>query len=130
MIIEQDRDVASRSIVADGVEWHLADACEVSSLQEGGLDTIDADNTLGFGPDERRYDVASRILQVLGLTRIELLTNNPEKLQAMQDAGITVVDRRPLHGTLNRHNRPYVEAKVHRAGHWLKDMLAQPISGD
>ncbi|MGB1840438.1 MAG: glucans biosynthesis glucosyltransferase MdoH [Longimicrobiales bacterium] len=100
------------------------------TLQEGGLDTIDADSTLGFGPDERRYDVAARILQVLGLERIELLTNNPEKLQAMQDAGITVVDRRPLHGRLNRHNRPYVEAKVHRAGHWLKDMLAQPISGD
>ena len=100
------------------------------TLQEGGLDTIDADNTLGFGPDERRYDVAGRILQVLGLGRIELLTNNPEKLQAMEDAGITVVDRRPLHGTLNRHNRPYVEAKVHRAGHWLTDMLAQPISGD
>ncbi|MGB1779666.1 MAG: GTP cyclohydrolase, partial [Longimicrobiales bacterium] len=52
------------------------------TLQEGGLDTIDADSTLGFGPDERRYDVAARILQVLGLERIELLTNNPEKLQA------------------------------------------------
>jgi len=100
------------------------------TLQEGGLDTIDADNTLGFGPDERRYDVAARILQVLGLERIELLTNNPEKLRAMQDSGITVVERRPLHGTLNRHNRPYVEAKVHRAGHWLTDMLAQPISGE
>ena len=70
------------------------------------------------------------MLQALGLERIELLTNNPEKLQAVEEAGITVVDRLPLHGTLNRHNRPYVEAKVHRAGHWLQDMLAQPASGD
>lgn len=100
------------------------------TLQEDGLDTIDADNTLGFGPDERRYDVAAQILKSLGLDRIELLTNNPEKVLAMEGSGITVVGRRPLHGTLNRHNRPYVEAKVHRAGHWLKDMLSQPISGD
>ena len=70
------------------------------------------------------------MLQHLDLERIELFTNNPEKLQAMEDSGITVVGRKALHGTLNRHNRPYVEAKVHRAGHWLKDMLAQPRSGD
>ena len=100
------------------------------TLQEGGLDTIDADHTLGFGADERRYVAAARMLQHLDLERIELFTNNPEKLQAMEDSGITVVGRKALHGTLNRHNRPYVEAKVHRAGHWLKDMLAQPRSGD
>lgn len=97
------------------------------TLQEGGLDTIDADNALGFGPDERRYDVAVRILQMIGVDRIELLTNNPEKVRAMEEAGITVVSRRPLHGTLNRHNLPYVRAKVHRAGHWLDDMLSQPL---
>lgn len=100
------------------------------TLQEDGLDTIDADGTLGFGPDERRYDVAAGILRSLGIARIELLTNNPEKVRAMQDAGITVVGRSPLHGTLNAHNRPYVEAKVRRAGHWLNDMLAQPLSSD
>lgn len=100
------------------------------TLQEGGLDTIDADSALGFGPDERRYDVAVRILEMLGVERIELLTNNPEKVRAMEDAGITVVCRRPLHGTLNRHNLPYVRAKVQRAGHWLGDMLSQRISGD
>ena len=100
------------------------------TLQEGGLDTIEADGTLGFGPDERRYDVAGRILQSLGVKRIELLTNNPDKVRAMEDAGIAVVRRIPLHGTLTRHNLPYVRAKVHRAGHWLGDMLSQPLSGD
>ncbi|HSM04750.1 MAG TPA: glucans biosynthesis glucosyltransferase MdoH [Longimicrobiales bacterium] len=100
------------------------------TLQEAGLDTIDADGALGFGADERRYDVAVRILERIGVRRIELLTNNPEKVRAMEEAGIQVEVRRPLHGTLNRHNLPYVRAKVKRAGHWLGDMLSQPLSGD
>ncbi len=99
------------------------------TLQETGLDTIDADSTLGFGADERRYDVAVKILEQIGVRRIELLTNNPEKMRAMEDAGILVELRQPLHGTLNRHNLPYVRAKVKRAGHWLGDMLGQPLSG-
>jgi membrane glycosyltransferase len=100
------------------------------TLQESGLDTIDADRTLGFGADERNYQVAAQILQSLGVDRIDLLTNNPEKVQAMEDAGINVVHRSPLHGRLNRHNLPYVRAKVQRAGHWLNEMLSQPLSGD
>ena len=99
------------------------------TLQETGLDTIDADGTLGFGADERRYDVAVRILERIGVRSIELLTNNPEKMRAMEEAGIRVAIRQPLHGTLNRHNLPYVRAKVKRAGHWLGDMLGQPLSG-
>ena len=74
--------------------------------------------------------MAAQILHEIGIGRIELLTNNPDKVQAMQDAGIEVVNRRALHGTLNRYNRPYVEAKVARAGHWLHDMLAQSTAGD
>ncbi len=100
------------------------------TLQESGLDTIEADNALGFGPDERRYDVAARILKMIGVDRIELLTNNPDKVRALENASIRVVRRRPLHGTLNRHNLPYVRTKVHRAGHWLGDMLSQPLQGD
>ncbi|HSG50238.1 MAG TPA: GTP cyclohydrolase II [Longimicrobiales bacterium] len=100
------------------------------TLQETGLDTIDADGTLGFGADERRYDVAVKILQELGIRRIELLTNNPEKVAAVEAAGVEVVRRRPLHGQLNRHNLPYVRAKVDRAGHWLHGMLRQGAAGD
>ena len=108
----------------------LGNKLRAYTLQEEGLDTIDADETLGFGADERRYDIAARILDELHVSRIDLLTNNPEKVQAMEAAGITVVRRSPLHGSLNRHNLPYVRAKVQRAGHWLGDMLSQPISGD
>jgi GTP cyclohydrolase II len=93
-------------------------------LQQEGLDTIDADGMLGFGADERQYHAGIEILRHLGIQRIQLLTNNPEKVRALRDAGIQVMDRRPLFGTLNRHNLPYVTAKVQRAGHWLDEMLA------
>ena len=67
------------------------------------------------------------MLRHLRIERIQLLTNNPEKVRALQAAGINVVDRLPLYGTLNRHNLPYVQAKVDRAGHWLADMLSGDV---
>jgi len=97
-------------------------------LQEGGLDTIDADGTLGFGADERLYQAAIQILRHLRIDRVQLLTNNPDKVQALRDGGIEVVDRRPLFGRLNRYNFHYVSTKVHRAGHWLTEMLSSPLS--
>lgn len=103
----------------------LGNKLRAYALQEGGLDTVDADCALGFGPDERTYDAAVDMLRHLGIERVQLLTNNPEKLQALERAGVKVLDRMPLHGTLNRHNLPYVKAKVQRAGHWLGDMLSE-----
>ena len=64
------------------------------------------------------------MLKNLGVKRVELITNNPDKVRAVKDAGIEIVERRPMYGTLNRHNLPYVRAKAERAGHWLEDMLA------
>lgn len=105
----------------------LGNKIRAYALQQEGLDTIDADGTLGFGADERQFDSAVRILKHLKIERVQLLTNNPEKVKALQEGGIEVVDRRPLHGTLNRHNLRYVTAKVNRAGHWLVDMLSQKV---
>ena len=107
----------------------LANKLRAYALQQEGLDTVDADCTLGFGADERRYDAAVEMLRHLRIQRVQLLTNNPEKVRALQAAGINVVDRLPLYGTLNRHNLPYVKAKVVRAGHWLADMLSGDIPG-
>ena len=101
----------------------LGNKLRAYALQQEGLDTVDADCVLGFGADERRYHGAVGILRHLGIERVQLLTNNPEKLKALEEGGIRVMERRPLHGTLNRHNLPYVRAKVQRAGHWLGDML-------
>ncbi len=102
----------------------LANKLRAYSLQEKGLDTIDADGTLGFGADERQYAAAIEMLRGLGVRRVQLLTNNPGKVSALSRAGIDVAGRMPLYGTLNPHNQPYVKAKVERAGHWLHDMLA------
>ena len=97
------------------------------TLQQEGLDTVDADYTLGFGADERRYDAAVEMLRHLRIDRVQLLTNNPEKVRAVQEGGLQVIDRQPLYGTLNRHNLRYVKAKVQRAGHWLGEMLAGAV---
>ncbi len=102
----------------------LGNKLRAYTLQGQGLDTVDADCTLGFGADERTYEAAVGMLRHLQVARVRLFTNNPEKMRALQDAGIEVVDREPLYGTLNRYNADYVKAKVERAGHWLDDMLA------
>ena len=107
----------------------LANKLRAYLLQHDGLDTIDADGTLGFGADERQYDAAVEILRHLRIERIQLLTNNPDKVRALREGGLHVLDRQPLYGTLNRHNVQYVTAKVQRAGHWLGDMLSGALPG-
>ena len=102
----------------------LGNKLRAYSLQHTGLDTVDADGVLGFGDDERRYGAAVEMLRHLRVARVLLLTNNPNKVEALREGGIDVVERKPLFGTLNRHNLPYVKAKVNRAGHWLTDMLS------
>jgi GTP cyclohydrolase II len=87
------------------------------ALQDGGLDTVDADRHLGFLADERSYDVAAALLHALKITRIRLLTNNPQKISALREHGIDVVGRVPLVTTSNSHNERYLRAKHERAGH-------------
>ncbi|HVJ29645.1 MAG TPA: GTP cyclohydrolase II, partial [Gammaproteobacteria bacterium] len=86
-------------------------------LQDGGLDTVDADRHLGFLADERSYDVAAALLTELGYNRIRLLTNNPQKIISLRDHGIEVTGRLPLVTTSNTHNERYLRAKHERAGH-------------
>lgn len=116
-------------LAQEGRSIGLGNKLRAYTLQHEGLDTVDADCALGFGADERRYDAAVEMLNHLQIARIQLLTNNPEKVRALQVGGIDVADRQPLYGTLNRHNLPYVKAKVDRAGHWLSDMLSSPMRG-
>jgi GTP cyclohydrolase II len=88
-------------------------------LQESGLDTIDANMTLGFEHDERDYLVAARMLQLLGCTRVVLLTNNPAKLADLSKAGIEICGRVPLQVSITTKNRRYLAAMARRAGHRL-----------
>jgi GTP cyclohydrolase II len=101
-------------------------------LQEEGLDTIDADQMIGFSEDERDFGIAHEMLEALGVSRINLLTNNPAKIQALIDAGIDVADRQPLFGLLTDQNQRYLNTKADRYGHWLHELLDEqdePILG-
>jgi GTP cyclohydrolase II len=102
----------------------LTNKMRAYALQDAGLDTIDANATLGFDDDERDYGVAGRMLQILGCTRVRLLTNNPAKVDGLTRVGIDVVGRIPLHGPVNADNRRYLTAKATRAGHKLDHLLA------
>ena len=74
--------------------------------------------------DERDYSIAARMLEMLGCTRVRLMTNNPAKLKSLAEAGIEVSGRLPLHTPINADNRRYLTAKATRAGHRLDHLLA------
>jgi GTP cyclohydrolase II len=101
----------------------LANKIRTYQLQDGGLDTVDANAVLGFDDDERDYGIAVRMLQMLGCTRVRLMTNNPGKLDGLSRAGIDVRGRVPLHGPINADNRRYLAAKATRSGHHLDHVL-------
>jgi GTP cyclohydrolase II len=102
----------------------LANKMRAYQLQDEGLDTLDANATLGFDDDERDYGIAVRMLELLGCKRVLLLTNNPAKLDGLAQAGIEVSGRIPLQGAINADNRRYLTAKATRAGHKLDHLLA------
>jgi len=101
----------------------LANKLRTYRLQDAGLDTVDANTVLGFNDDERDYGMAVRMLQILGCTRVQLLTNNPAKLEGLAHAGIDVSARVPLQGPITSDNRRYLAAKAARAGHQLDHVL-------
>lgn len=101
----------------------LANKLRAYQLQDTGLDTVDADQLLGFGEDERRYGVAVDMLAALEIDKIHLLTNNPIKLEAIESGGIEVVSRGSLFGKVTDQNRRYLDAKARRSGHWLDEVL-------
>ena len=102
----------------------LVNKMRAYQLQDEGLDTVDANTTLGFDDDERDYGVAARMLEMLGCTRVRLLTNNPAKLDSIAGAGIDVTGRLPLYTPINADNRRYLTAKLKRAGHRLDHLVA------
>lgn len=89
-------------------------------LQDNGADTVDANELLGFPADMRSYNLAAQMLHDLGVTRVKLHTNNPEKIQGLRDGGIQVVERVPSLVTVTPHNYDYLETKNHKMGHMLK----------
>ena len=88
-------------------------------LQDGGLDTVEANEKLGFGADLRTYGVGAQILHDLGIKKMRLITNNPRKLAGLKGFDIEVVGRLPLLIETNEHNWRYLETKAEKLGHLL-----------
>jgi GTP cyclohydrolase II len=102
----------------------LSNKMRAYRLQDAGLDTVDANTTLGFDDDERHYGIAARMLEQLGCKRVVLLTNNPAKLDGLAHAGIEIAGRVPLETPINADNRRYLTAKAARSGHRLEHLMA------
>ncbi len=94
----------------------LLNKMKAYALQDKGLDTVEANHQLGFRADERSYELAAAILKDLGLKRIRLLTNNPDKVEGI-NRSIEVAERILLTVGANRHNRNYLKAKKEKMGH-------------
>jgi GTP cyclohydrolase II len=104
-------------LAQEGRGLGLANKMRTYKLQDDGLDTFDANTTLGFDDDEREYGIAARMLQMLECTRVVLLTNNPAKLEGLTKAGIEISGRMPLEAPINADNRRYMTTKATRSGH-------------
>ena len=95
----------------------LAAKMQAYELQDGGLDTVEANLHLGFPADLREYWEAAQILRLMGRSRVRLLTNNPEKVAGLSAYGIAVTERIPLQVAGNPHNMRYIQTKRDRLGH-------------
>jgi GTP cyclohydrolase II len=89
-------------------------------LQDGGMDTVEANESLGFAADAREYEFPAKILKKLGATRIRLLSNNPDKIKQLELAGIRVVERVPCQPRLSKISRAYLQTKKRKMGHLLE----------
>ena len=89
------------------------------SLQDKGMDTIEANLALGFAADERNFAVCADMFELLGVKKVRLLTNNPNKIDTMKKAGINVVERVPLNVGENRYNTEYLDTKAKKMGHYI-----------
>jgi GTP cyclohydrolase II len=111
-------------LAQEGRGLGLANKMRTYQLQDCGLDTFDANTTLGFDDDERDYGIAAEMLRMLNCTRIVLLTNNPAKLDGLTKAGIEIAGRMPLDAPMNADNRRYMTAKAARTGHQLDHLTS------
>src|SRR3989304_3113211 len=97
----------------------LTNKIKAYALQDRGKDTVEANELLGFPPDPRDYGVGAQILVDLGLSRIRLITNNPQKRAGLEGYGLEVVERIPLEMPPNKENYEYLKTKRHKLGHLL-----------
>jgi GTP cyclohydrolase II len=91
-------------------------------LQDGGMDTVEANVSLGFAADAREYDFPAKVLKRLGAKKIRLLSNNPDKVRQLESAGIRVVERVPCQARISKISRTYLQTKKRKMGHLLQGL--------
>jgi GTP cyclohydrolase II len=99
----------------------LINKLKAYALQDEGLDTVEANRRLGFAADSRDYDFAAAALKALGVRSVRLLSNNPDKIEQLERAGVRVVERVPCRPPTSHHSRAYLRTKQHKLGHLLAD---------
>jgi GTP cyclohydrolase II len=97
----------------------LLNKLKAYELQDGGLDTVEANRRLGFAADSRDYEFAAQALKSLGLRSVRLLSNNPDKVEQLERGGIRVVERVPCRPRTSNHSRAYLRTKKDKLGHLL-----------
>ena len=95
----------------------LLNKIKAYKLQDAGADTVEANERLGFGADMRDYSILVPMIEHLGVKAVRLMTNNPRKVEALDEMGVSVTERIALHTGSNPHNEKYLKTKVGKLGH-------------
>ncbi|MCR8921517.1 GTP cyclohydrolase II [Dasania sp. GY-MA-18] len=99
----------------------LLNKIKAYKLQDAGADTVEANEQLGFGADMRNYSICTEMLRHLGIKSLRLMTNNPRKVKALTEQGLTIAERIPLKTGHNPHNAHYLATKAGKLGHLMHD---------
>lgn len=97
----------------------LSNKIRAYNLQDKGLDTVEANHQLGFNDDERTYETVSGMINFLGIKKVDLMTNNPKKIEALKSMGIIVNERVPISSNTNKYNEKYISTKIKKLGHLM-----------
>jgi 3,4-dihydroxy 2-butanone 4-phosphate synthase / GTP cyclohydrolase II len=97
----------------------LMNKLKAYELQDAGMDTVEANRKLGFAADSRDYSFSAEILKLLGARRVRLLSNNPDKVKQLEDAGIDIAERVPCQPRTSNRSRDYLRTKKQKLGHIL-----------
>ncbi len=120
MALAMIRDLGAGILIYEQQEGRgigLMAKLQAYELQDSGLDTVEANERLGFKADQRDFALPGQMLKALGVTRVRLLSNNPDKVEALQRAGVEVIERVPCEVEPNPHAEEYLKTKKEKLGH-------------
>ena len=95
----------------------LSNKIRAYNLQDKVFDTVEANHQLGFKEDERGYDIVSEMINFLGIKKVDLMTNNPKKIKALEAMGVIINQRVQISSSTNKYNEKYISTKIKKLGH-------------